>query len=126
MFRGTIRTEEFIRGRRMFRLAFLVAVAFSSLMVPSAVNAQRARPGLPLAIFCWGEQSKAWVVGHLATVKEDGAATYFGPNGRLSASVNAKGIVEPPSDRPVAFDCYGKTLDELRAMGRLVELQRSP
>ena len=50
-----------------------------------------------------------------------GYATYVGANGRLSDTVNAKGVVEPPSNRPVAIDCYGKTLDQLRSVGRVIE-----
>jgi hypothetical protein len=110
-------------------LKFLLAVTavtsvLATLTMGSAI-AQKIPPELPLAITCWGEQTKTWVVGHLATIKEDGTATYIGPNGRLSGTVNAKGVVEPPSNRPVAIDCYGKTLDQLRAMGRLIEIQRT-
>ena len=59
------------------------------------------------------------------TIKEDGTATYMGTSGRLSATVNSKGVVEPPSNRPVQLDCFGKTLDQLRAMGRVMEFQRT-
>jgi hypothetical protein len=34
-------------------------------------------------------------------------------------------VVEAPSNRPAALDCYGKTLDQLRAMGRLFEPQQA-
>jgi hypothetical protein len=101
-----------------------VTSVVATLATGSAV-AQKTSPELPLAVFCWSEQTKTWVVGNLATIKDDGTATYVGSNGRLSATVNAKGVVEPPSNRPVAIDCYGKTLDQLRTMGRLIEPQRA-
>jgi hypothetical protein len=47
------------------------------------------------------------------------------PDGRLSATVNAKGVVAAPTNRPVGVDCYGKTLDELRSSGRVMEFQRA-
>jgi hypothetical protein len=110
----------------MFKHSLAVGFATSVLVtLATGATAQNTPPELPLAIFCWGEQTKTWVVGHLATIKGDGTATYVGPSGRLSGLVNAKGVVEPPSNRPVAIDCYGKTLDQLRAMGRLIELQRT-
>jgi hypothetical protein len=110
----------------MFKHSLAVGFAASVLVtLATGATAQKTPPELPLAIFCWGEQTKTWVVGHLATIKGDGTATYVGPNGRLSGLVNAKGVVEPPSNRPVAIDCYGKTLDQLRAMGRLIEIQRT-
>jgi hypothetical protein len=101
-----------------------VASVLAALAMGSAV-AQKIPPELPLAITCWNEQAKTWVVGNLSTIKEDGTATYVGASGRLSGTVNAKGVVEPPSNRPVAIDCFGKTLDQLRAMGRLIEVPRA-
>jgi hypothetical protein len=105
-----------------------VVPAFTLVLAALAMGsagAQQVPPELPLAITCWNAQTKTWLVGNLSTIKEDGTATYVGPNGRLSSTVNAKGVVEPPSNRPVAIDCYGKTVDQLRAMGRLVEFQRT-
>jgi hypothetical protein len=105
----------------------LAVTAITSVLVALATGAvaQKAPPELPLAMFCWSEQTKTWVVGNLSTIKEDGSATYVGANGRLSGTVNAKGVVEPPSNRPVAIDCFDKTLEQLRAMGRLIEFQRA-
>jgi len=40
--------------------------------------------------------------------------------------VNAKGVVEAPSNRPAVLDCFGKTLDQLRSIGRVIELKRTP
>ena len=39
--------------------------------------------------------------------------------------VNAKGVVATPTNRPVVLDCYGKTLDELRSGGRIMDFQRT-
>ena len=105
----------------------LAATAVASVLVTLATGAvaQKPPPDAPLAVVCWNERTKTFVVGNLSTIKEDGTATYVGPSGRLSGTVNAKGLVEPPSNRPVAIDCYGKTLDQLRAMGRLIEFQRT-
>jgi hypothetical protein len=110
----------------MFKLSLAVG-AVTSVLVTLATGAvaQKAPPELPLAIFCWSEQTRTWVVGNLSTIKEDGSATYVGSNGRLSGTVNAKGVVEPPANRPVAIDCIGKTLEQLRALGRLIEIQRT-
>jgi hypothetical protein len=104
---------------------FLAVGFVTSVLAALATGAmaQKAPPELPVAIMCWNEKTKIWVVGHLSTVKEDGSASYVG---RLSGTVNSKGFVEPPSNRPVAIDCYGKTLEQLRAMGRLVEVRRTP
>jgi hypothetical protein len=35
------------------------------------------------------------------------------------------GAVELPANRPANLDCYGKTIDQLRAMGRVSEFQRT-
>jgi hypothetical protein len=42
----------------------------------------------------------------------------------VGATLNAKGVVEAPTNRPAGLDCYGKTLDELRQNGRIMEFQR--
>jgi hypothetical protein len=39
--------------------------------------------------------------------------------------VNAKGVVAAPTNRPAGVDCYGKTLDELRSSGRIMDFQRT-
>jgi hypothetical protein len=105
----------------------LAITAVTSVLVTLATGAvaQKAPPEMPLAVICWNEQVKSWVVGNLSTIKEDGTATYMGINGRLSATVNSKGMVERPSNRPGQLDCFGKTLDQLRAMGRVSEFQRT-
>ena len=45
--------------------------------------------------------------------------------GLLTATLNAERVVEKPSDRPALLDCYGKSLDQLRAEGRVLELART-
>jgi hypothetical protein len=106
----------------------LAVTTIASVLVALATSAvaQKASPEVPLAIICWNEQAKTFVVGNLSTIKEDGTATYVGSSGRLSATVNAKGVVEAPSNRPAALDCYGKTLDQLRTIGRVIEFKRMP
>jgi hypothetical protein len=111
----------------MRKLPLAVIAVVSVLVIPATgAVAQKALPEVPLAIVCWNEQAKTFVVGNLSTIKEDGTGTYVGSSGRLSATVNAKGVVEAPSNRPAALDCYGKTLDQLRAIGRVIELKRTP
>ena len=83
--------------------------------------AQTVPSGLPLAVVCWNQKTHNWVVGYLQSVQEDGTALYG--SGILSAKLSAKGVVELPTDRPAVLDCFGKTLDELRATGRLIEIQ---
>ncbi len=41
-----------------------------------------------------------------------------------SSTVNAN-VVQPPSDRPAGGHCFGKTLKELRAAGRVMEFKRT-
>jgi hypothetical protein len=109
----------------MFRLPLAVTVVTSVLVtLATGAVAQKVPPEIPLAIVCWNEQTKTWRVGNLSTVKEDGTATYVTPSGQLSSTLNAKGVAVPPSNRPANLDCFGKTLDELRAMGRVIEFQR--
>jgi hypothetical protein len=56
-------------------------------------------------------------------VTKDGDAIYISPDGRLTTTVTAKGIVAAPTSRPGGLDCYGKTVDELRSSGRTLEFQ---
>jgi hypothetical protein len=104
-------------------MAFTVV---TSVLVPSATEAiaQMAPPNLPAAIICYAQADQSWRVGYLFRVKKDGEAVYISPEGKLTASVNAKGLVEAPVNRPAGLDCYGKTLDELRASNRTMEFQR--
>ena len=102
----------------------LAATAVASVLVTLATGsvAQTVPPDLPLAVICYNEQTQTWTVGYLNAVSKDGSATYI--SGDLSVTVNAKGLVQPPSDRPAGGDCFGKTLKELRAAGRVMEFKR--
>ena len=93
--------------------AVLVTLATGSL-------AKTVPPDLPLAVICFNEQTQTWT-GYLNLISKDGSATYI--SGDLSVTVNAKGVVRPPSDRPAGGDCFGKTLKELRAAGRVMEFK---
>ena len=79
-------------------------------------------PDFPLAVICFSEQTQTWRIGYLQEVSKDGSAVYVAAAGHLRVTVNANGLVQPPSDRPPGVDCFGKTLKELRAEGRVVEL----
>jgi hypothetical protein len=110
----------------MRKLPFTVTGVASVLVsLATSAVAQNVPPELPLAIICWNEQTKTWLVGNLSTIKEDGTATYLAHGGQLANTVNAMGVVVPPSNRPANLDCHGKTLDQLRATGRVVEFQRT-
>jgi hypothetical protein len=104
-----------------------MTVINASVLVTLATEsvAQSVPPDLPLAIICWNEGTQVWGIAYLAQVRKDGSATYLPPTGQLAATVNAKRMVEPPQNRPAVFDCFGKTLDELRAIGRIIEFQRT-
>jgi len=104
---------------------WLAAVTALSMLVglPTKSVAQTA-PDLPQAVICWSASGQVWRVGYLSQVNNDGTANYLSPGGQLSVMVSAKRIVEDPENRAGEVDCYGKTIDELRGMGRTVEFQR--
>ena len=85
--------------------------------------AQTLPPDVPLAVICFFEQTQTWRVGYLNVVSKDGSATYV--SGNLSVTVNANGAVQAPGNRPAGHDCFGKTLKELRAAGRVVEFKHA-
>ena len=99
--------------------------ALTSVLVTlaTAALAQTVPPNLPAAIICYAQADQSWRVGYLYQVNKDGDARYMAPNGQLSATVNAQGVVIAPTDRPAGLDCYGKALDELRSNGRIMEFQ---
>ena len=103
----------------------LVAVHGALLTLATPTTAQTFRTNLPTAIVCYNPQDKSYHVGHLSSVRASGDALYLSGNSRLSATVNSKGLVASPTDRPTAIDCFGKTLDELRANGRVLDFQRA-
>jgi len=87
--------------------------------------AQTVPPNLPAAIICYAKADQSWRVGYLFRVNKNGDMIYTSPDGRLSATVNATGVVSVPTNRPAGLDCYGKTLDELRSSGRIMEFERT-
>lgn len=91
----------------------------------TAAVAQTSPPNVPVAIICYNQNLKVWRVGYLNTIKENGEATYISLVDKLPVMVNAKGVLSAPSDRSPRLDCYGKTLDELRSNGRVLEFQRT-
>ena len=100
----------------------LVATVVSGVLASASPSAAQTFPtDLPLAIICFHEQNQGWIVGYLEVVKADGSAVYG--RGQLSANLNAERVVEPPANRTAALDCYGKSLNQWRASGRLVDLQ---
>jgi hypothetical protein len=102
-----------------FTLALGVLLALATGTV-----AQTFPSNLPMAITCYGPQDQSWRVGYLYRVNAKGEAIYLAADGKIGATVNAEGLVLAPTNRPAGLDCYGKTLDELRANGRIMEFQR--
>jgi hypothetical protein len=107
-----------------WQLALVAILGVLGTFVTRAV-AQTAPPNFPAAIICYARADQSWRVGYLHRINKNGDATYMTPDGRLSATVNAKGVVAAPTNRPAGVDCYGKTLDELRSNGRIWEFQRT-
>jgi hypothetical protein len=103
----------------------MAAVTSMLITLSMGAVAQAVPPNLPAAIMCYAQADQSWRVGYLHRVNKNGDATYITPDGRLSAIVNAKGVVAAPTNRPVGVDCYGKTLDELRSNGRIMDFQRT-
>jgi hypothetical protein len=105
----------------------MAVTAVTGMLVPLVTGAvaQTVPPNLPAAIMCYAQADQSWRVGYLYRVNKNGEAMYISPDGKLSGTVNAKGVVEAPTNRPAGVDCYGKTLDELRSTGRTMEFQRT-
>jgi hypothetical protein len=103
----------------------VTAVTLMLVALATAAVAQTVPPNLPAAIICYAQADQSWRVGYLFRVNKNGDTIYTSPDGRLGATVNAKGVVTAPTNRPAGLDCYGKTLDELRSSGRIMEFQRT-
>jgi len=105
----------------------LAVTAVTSILVALAAGAaaQTVPPNLPAAIICYAKADQSWRVGYLFRINKNGDTIYTSPDGRLSATVDVKGVVAAPTNRPAGLDCYGKTLDELRSSGRIMEFQRT-
>lgn len=104
-------------------LSATCVVCALGVIVPMKSAAQTFPADLPLAVVCWSEKTQRWVVGYLEVVNEDGSAIYG--RDELSATLSAERLFEPPLNRQAVLDCYGKTLDELRATGRVMEIRLS-
>lgn len=107
-------------------LKFQLALATGSgvfLTLATQAVSQTVAPNLPAAIMCYAEADQSWRIGYLSKVNKNGDAEYVSGNGKLSATLNAKGVVEAPTNRPAGLDCFGKTLAELRSNGRVMEFQ---
>jgi hypothetical protein len=108
-----------------FSLA-LVAIPGMLLAVATETVAQTFPSNLPMVIMCYAQQDQSWRIGYLYRVRQNGDAIYLAADGKLGATVNAKGVVVTPTNlRPDTLDCYGKTLDELRSKGRAIEFPRT-
>jgi hypothetical protein len=107
----------------MLKFSPALAAAAGVLLTSTTATVAQTVPNLPIAVFCYAKQEKGWRVGYLHRVTENGDAMYLSPTGKLGATINAKGVVATPTNRPAGLDCYGKTLDELRSNGRVIELQ---
>jgi hypothetical protein len=119
-----------LKGRTMANVSHwpkLPLTVTASILIALATGAvaQTAPPNLPAAIICYAQADQSWRVGYLFRVYKNGNAIYTTPDGRLNATVNTKGVVEAPTNRAAGVDCYGKTLDELRSSGRIMEFQRT-
>lgn len=108
------------------KLGFAVTVVISNFAAfTTGAAAQPVPPNLPAAILCYAQADQSWRVGYLSRVSKSGDALYITADRRLSMTINANSVVAPPNNRPAGTDCYGKTLDELRSSGRLIEPQRA-
>jgi hypothetical protein len=110
---------------RMPKLRSAVIVLASIFFAFATGAVAQTVPTVPAAIICYAQADQSWRIGYLYRVNKNGDATYIAPDGRLSATVDAKGIVVAPTNRPAGIDCYGKTLDELRSNGRILDFQRT-
>ena len=105
----------------------LAITAVTSMIVTLATGAiaQTVPSNFPAAIMCYAQSDQSWRVGYLHRITKNGDAMYTSLVGNLNATINAKGVVVAPNNRPAGVDCYGKTLDELRSNGRVLEFQRT-
>lgn len=95
-----------------------VAIIAASLLFGGIPATAADLAGLPIALVCQGPGGNS-IVGYLAGFKPDGSALYRSL-GNLAATVDSKGMVEA-SVAGAEGDCAGKTIDELRALGRTIE-----
>jgi hypothetical protein len=101
------------------------AITLTLVTLATGAVAQTVPANLPAAILCYAPPDQSWRAVNLFRITKDGDTLYITPDGRLIVKVNAKGLVEAPTDRRGSVDCYGKTLDELRSSGRILEFQKA-
>jgi hypothetical protein len=101
----------------------LAAVPGVLLTLATSAVAQTFPANVPMAIICYAQASQSWRVGYLVRVEKNGDAIYLAQDGKLGATVNSKGVVVAPTNRPAGVDCYGKTVDDLRQSGRVMDFQ---
>jgi hypothetical protein len=107
---------------QMPKLRIAVTAVTSVLAaLATGARAQTVPANLPAAILCFAPPDQSWRAIYLSKVNKNGDVVYITPDGRLTAKVNAKGVMEAPTDRQGSVDCYGKTIDELRSSGRILE-----
>jgi len=107
----------------MFKFAPTLAAVSGVLLALMQAAVAQTVPSFPVAVICYSQQEKEWRVGYLYRVTANGDAMYLSPTGKLGATIDAKGMVQMPTNRPTSLDCYGKTLAELRSNGRVIEFQ---
>jgi hypothetical protein len=79
----------------MLKFPLALATAFGVLLtLATQIAAQTVPANLPAAIMCYAESDQSWRVGYLYKVNKNGDAEYVSANGKLSATLNAKGAVE--------------------------------
>ena len=103
----------------------LVAVPGVLLTLATGTVAQTSPPNVPVSVYCYAAQTKTWRVSYLNKINENGDAEYLSGDGKLGATLSAKGVVLAPTNRAAIVDCFGMTLDELRASGRIMDFQRA-
>jgi hypothetical protein len=109
----------------MLKFPLVLAAVPGVLLTLTTATVAQTVPNVPIAVICYAQQEKEWRVGYLYRVTDSGDAMYLSPTGKLGATINAKGVVVVPTNRPAGLDCYGKTLEELRSSGRVMEFQRA-
>lgn len=107
---------------RNLPLAFTtVALAFGAFSASGTTPAlaEHVLGSLPLAIIC--ERGSTKKLGYLAEIDKDGSATYLSANGRLALTVTPEGILKSPVDISLGSSCDGRTIEELRIDGKLID-----
>lgn len=110
---------------RMPKSVLMVTAVTAHLVTLTTGAVAQTVPNLPAAIICYSQADQSWRVGYLSKVNKSGDALYVTADRRLTTTVNANGLVAMPTNRPAVSDCFGKTLDELRSSGRIMEFQRT-